>query len=57
MKFDLSIDETKVVAARVKDMCKRQLSAFCYLSNYFILSIRKLEKRGVKNQAIEERYK
>ena len=57
LRFDLSIDEAKEVAAKVKWMCKRQLSAFCYLSNYFILSIRNLEKQGVKGQEIEYDFK
>jgi hypothetical protein len=42
LKFDFSPEESKKVAAVAFKMAKEDIRSFCFLSNYFLLSSKRL---------------
>jgi hypothetical protein len=41
MKFDLSLEETEKVAAKVRNFCSNDLDSFAFLSLYLQISVTK----------------
>jgi hypothetical protein len=44
LRFNLHIDEAMAVAERTRELCKHDPRAFCFLTNYFLISFSNLEK-------------
>jgi hypothetical protein len=53
LKFDFTPHEVRQVAAAVKTLCKYDIRAFCYLTNYLYLSCISLEKSKAKLSDID----
>lgn len=56
LKFDLTSEESKKVAAVAFKMAKEDVRSFCFLSNYFLLSSKALESKGVPLEQIKQKY-
>lgn len=56
LRFDLSEGESKEVAAAAHKMAKEDIRSFCYLSNYLLMSCKKMEQKGLPLAEITKQY-